>query len=111
MGTQKLEVISGQRLGFWNIISSALGMAVVAAVVLIGVGFLLHKLFIWAWPTLKWFIPLIGYTVFTLWFLYRATQVSDEAARSHRQYQAVVLIVRNLIILAILFADMRTVGL
>lgn len=106
---QKIDVTVKPRWGFWNIIFSALGIVIVAGAVLVGGYFLLLKLFYFVWPTLKWAIPLGMYLALTAWFLYRATQIPDEVARSHQQYQAVILCVRNLIILIILFADMRTV--
>lgn len=106
---QKVDVTVQPRWGFWNIISSAVGVVLVAGIVLVGGSFLLQKLFNFIWPTLQLAIPVGIYLAVAFWLSYKATQAPDNVARSHRQWQAVILCVRNLIILFILFADMRTV--
>lgn len=108
MKAQKVDVVM-RRPGFLNVLSYAAGWVVAIGLILIGAAYALIKITNFAWPTLQWAIPLGTYLALTAWFLYRAMLIPDEVARSHRQYQAVILCVRNLIILIILFADMRTV--
>ncbi|HCC05900.1 TPA: hypothetical protein DEP94_00850 [Candidatus Nomurabacteria bacterium] len=107
--SQKVDMTVQPRWGFWNIISSALGIVIVAGIVIVSGYFLLMKLFNFVWPTLQWAIPVGIYLAVAFWFSYKATQAPDNVARSHRQWQSVNLCVRLLIILFILFADMRTV--
>lgn len=98
---QKMEVTIQPRLGFWNIISSAVGIALLAGVLL----FAIYKAFVWAWPTLKWFIPVTLFIAFTVWMIYLATQASDEVAHSHRQYQSVIMLVRIIFLAVIWWAN------
>lgn len=105
---EKVEVVM-RRPGFWNILSNAMGwVAVVVAISAIAL-FALARIASFLWPTLKWMITIGVYIAINAWYLYRIVTSTDEVARSHRYFQATVLCVSNLIILAILFSDMRTV--
>lgn len=106
MSTQKMEVLISPRWGFSNVISTTFGIVVVVGLTLVA----LYKVFMWLWPTLKWIIPLIAIFLYFLWSFYKATKASDDVARTHRQYQAMLVIVRSLIILTILLADTHTVS-
>jgi len=105
---QKIEVIMHPP-GFLNVLSHAAGWVFVIGLIVAGAIYAITRFVNFIWPTLQWVIPLGMYLTLNAWFLYRAATTTDEVARSHRQYQAVILCVRNLIILTILFADMRTV--
>lgn len=105
MSTRKMEVSVYPKWGFVNVMTTAFGIALVIGAILFG----LYKAFMWVWPTLKWMIPLIAIFVYFLWILHKATKTSDEVARTYRQYQAILVIVRSLIILIILVADTQTV--
>lgn len=104
MTAQKVDVTIN-RYGFSNIMSTVFGVVLVAGVAIA----LLVKGFLWAWPTLQWMVPLAAYLTFNVWFLYRTIRDPDEVVRTHRHYQATWLFVSNLVILIILYADMRTV--
>lgn len=106
---QKIDMVVTRRWGFWNIILTALGIVIGAGIIIGVVGFLLLKLFTFVWPTLKWVSVVLLIATPSILFLYKVTKMPDNVARSHRYYQASLVCIRTLIILIILFADMRTV--
>lgn len=108
MKTQKVDVVM-LRPGFLNILSYAAGWVFVIGLFLAGAIYAIVRITNFVWPTLQWAIPIGVYLALTAWFLYRAIVATDKVASSHRQYQSVILCVRSIIILTILFADMRTV--
>lgn len=106
MATTQMDVRVQPRWGFWNIITSAMGVLLVVGLLL----YAFFRAFLWVWPTLMWLLPVSLYVGFTAWMLYKSTQIPDEVARSHRQYQTVIVVLRTFILLIIFFANTRSVG-
>ena len=106
---QKIDMTVERRWGFWNIISTATGVIVVGCAVILGIGFFLAKLFNFIWPTIQWVIVILVIATPSVVLLYKTMKMPDSVVRTHRCYQATLVCVRTVLILIILFADMRTV--